>query len=208
MCNCEESQIKDCNCGCEQIETFGWTPIFAVVVDGNRRVLQVVNWIGGLGEKPVTGVYVGASGFVRNLSQGVDISGISIQGPQGPQGLQGPQGVQGPQGNTGPQGSQGTTGPQGFQGVQGANGPQGVRGFQGNQGVQGNVGVQGNQGVQGERGPQGFQGVQGPQGNQGANGVGTQGPQGASVQWTVLTQEDYDDLPVKNPNTFYLIYEE
>lgn len=62
----------------------GWTPVLAIVTDGQRRVQQVVDWAGGEGTKPTTGQYVGASGLVANIAQGVDIRGA--QGPQGPSG--------------------------------------------------------------------------------------------------------------------------
>lgn len=59
----------------------GWTPQLAVVSDGDRRVLQVTDWVGGEGTKPQTGVYLGASGFVINI-----IDAIDIRGPEGEQG--------------------------------------------------------------------------------------------------------------------------
>ncbi|MFN3758429.1 MAG: hypothetical protein ACK4SF_04360 [Algoriphagus aquaeductus] len=59
----------------------GWTPVFAVLSDGERRVLQVVDWVGGTGTKPTTGLYVGADGLKVSIGDGVD-----IRGPQGPAG--------------------------------------------------------------------------------------------------------------------------
>lgn len=53
----------------------GWSPIFAVVNDGSRKVLQVTGWTGGTGTAPATGLYVGATGFVSLIANGVDISG-------------------------------------------------------------------------------------------------------------------------------------
>lgn len=53
----------------------GWSPILAVASDGARRVLQVVGWEGGTGTAPATGLYVGASGYVSNIADGVDIAG-------------------------------------------------------------------------------------------------------------------------------------
>ena len=53
----------------------GWTPKFAVVTDGTRRVQQVVDWFGGTGSKPATGEYVGATGLVADIAQAVDIRG-------------------------------------------------------------------------------------------------------------------------------------
>jgi hypothetical protein len=79
---------------------------------------------------------------------------------------------------TGAQGAQGTQGAQGFQGPTGLTGPQGTQGIQG----------------AGAPGPQGVQGAQGPQ-----------GPQGISQAWVKLTAQEYNDLPVKDPNVFYLV---
>jgi hypothetical protein len=59
----------------------GWTPIFAVVTDGERRVLQVVDWTGSTGTKPTTGLYVGSDGLKVNIADGVDIRGAT--GPAG-----------------------------------------------------------------------------------------------------------------------------
>ena len=53
----------------------GWTPKFAVVTDGTRRVQQVVDWFGGTGSKPATGEYVGATGLVATAALAVDIRG-------------------------------------------------------------------------------------------------------------------------------------
>ena len=58
----------------------GWTPKFAVVTDGARRVQQVVDWFGGTGSKPATGEYVGATGLVATIAQAVDIRGTSGAG--------------------------------------------------------------------------------------------------------------------------------
>jgi hypothetical protein len=62
----------------------GWTPILAVVEDGLRRVHQVVDWTGSTGTKPVTGLYVGATGLVANIADAKDIRGAQgIQGEKG-----------------------------------------------------------------------------------------------------------------------------
>ena len=53
----------------------GWTPVFAVASDGSRRVLRVVDWIGGTGTKPATGQYLGDSGFVNSAAEATDIRG-------------------------------------------------------------------------------------------------------------------------------------
>lgn len=56
----------------------GWSPVFSVETDSARRVLRVVDWVGGEGTKPATGKYVGATGLETNIGDGVD-----IRGPQG-----------------------------------------------------------------------------------------------------------------------------
>lgn len=70
-------------------------------------------------------------------------------------------------------------------------------------------GAPGPAGPQGGIGPQGPQGSQGSQGSGGVGLQGPQGPQGESIpaEWVVLTWPDYDNLPVKDPDTFYLIKE-
>lgn len=55
----------------------GWSPILAVVADGERRVQQVVDWTGGEGTKPAVGLYVGATGLVPLIASGVDIRGAA-----------------------------------------------------------------------------------------------------------------------------------
>ncbi|MGY1490708.1 SGNH/GDSL hydrolase family protein [Methylobacillus pratensis] len=52
-----------------------WTAIEAIVEDGERRVKQVVDWVGGTGEKPATGMYVGPEGYVALASQATDVRG-------------------------------------------------------------------------------------------------------------------------------------
>lgn len=58
----------------------GWTPVFANAVDGSRIVQQVIDWVGGEGSKPATGNYVGASGLVTLITDGVNIRGASGAG--------------------------------------------------------------------------------------------------------------------------------
>lgn len=70
--------------------TDGWSPLFANVADGARRVLQVYDWAGGTGDKPATGEYVGATGLVTDIADGID-----VRGAQGVQGIQGPAGADG-----------------------------------------------------------------------------------------------------------------
>ena len=87
----------------------GWSPKFATVPDGERRVLQVADWFGGGGTKPDVGQYIGETGFVAAIADGVDIRGpagqdgedgqdgadSTVPGPEGPQGLPGIDGVSG-----------------------------------------------------------------------------------------------------------------
>lgn len=53
----------------------GWSPVLSLVTDGNRRVFQVVNWVGGSGTPPATGGYVGSSGLVSSIASAVDVRG-------------------------------------------------------------------------------------------------------------------------------------
>lgn len=53
----------------------GWTPQLAVVPHGERRVHQVVGWLGGSGVVPALGLYVGAAGLVADLALATDIRG-------------------------------------------------------------------------------------------------------------------------------------
>ncbi len=62
----------------------GWSPTFAVVNDGARRVLRVVSWTGGGGTAPSSPFYVSSSGFTTSISAATDIRGAT--GPAGPAG--------------------------------------------------------------------------------------------------------------------------
>ena len=53
----------------------GWSPVFSTVIDGDRRVHRVIDWVGGEGDKPTTGQYVGATGLVTDIADAVDIRG-------------------------------------------------------------------------------------------------------------------------------------
>lgn len=59
----------------------GWSPVFSIVTDGERRVQQVTSWTGGTGTPPASGVYVGPTGFVAAIADAVDIRGAT--GPAG-----------------------------------------------------------------------------------------------------------------------------
>jgi hypothetical protein len=57
-----------------------WSPVYAIVADGTRRVQKVVDWVGGAGTKPAVNVYVGVDGFKANIADGVDVRGASGAG--------------------------------------------------------------------------------------------------------------------------------
>lgn len=62
----------------------GWSPVFGIAVDSDRRVVQLVDWVGGEGTKPSSGQYIGASGLVTDIEDAVNI--------RGPQGIEGEDG--------------------------------------------------------------------------------------------------------------------
>lgn len=74
----------------------GWAPVLAVATDGSRRVLQVVDWTGGEGTKPTTLGYIGATGIVPLIANGVDIRGaVGATGGTGAPGTPGAAGADG-----------------------------------------------------------------------------------------------------------------
>ena len=115
----------------------GWSAVLALVSDGERRVFEIVDWVGGEKEKPTNLGYVGSTGIVATAALALDVRGD--QGAQGIQGMKGDQGAQGIQGMKGDQGIQGMKGDQGDQGAQGAQGIQGIQGMKGDQGGTGPV---------------------------------------------------------------------
>jgi len=58
----------------------GWTPVLSIQVDNDRRVQQVIDWIGGTGTKPIVGQYVSDTGFTINISEAIDIRGPAGSG--------------------------------------------------------------------------------------------------------------------------------
>lgn len=58
----------------------GWTSVEAIVNDGDRRVKQIVDWVGGSGTKPATGSYIGASGPTGTIGLAVDVRGPAGEG--------------------------------------------------------------------------------------------------------------------------------
>jgi hypothetical protein len=84
----------------------GWTPLFAVVNDGERRVLQLTSWVGGTGDAPQgSGYYLGDAGLVATISDAVNVRGAS--GAQGEPGSDGINGLDGRDGNDGMDGNSG-----------------------------------------------------------------------------------------------------
>lgn len=55
----------------------GWSPVLAVVSDGERRVVQVYDWTGSTGTKPAIGQYISTTGFTSNIALATDIRGAT-----------------------------------------------------------------------------------------------------------------------------------
>lgn len=55
----------------------GWSPVYVIVSDGARRVHKLIGYVGGEGDEPTDNVedYVGASGYVSDIADAVDIRG-------------------------------------------------------------------------------------------------------------------------------------
>ncbi len=60
----------------------GWSPVYSIVANVNERVLRLVDYVGGDGDKPTDYInyYVGASGMVVNIGDAVNIRGQSGSG--------------------------------------------------------------------------------------------------------------------------------
>jgi hypothetical protein len=58
----------------------GWSPEFGVITDADRRVLQLIGWVGGTGIAPTDNIgdYVGVAGFTSVIADAID-----IRGPEG-----------------------------------------------------------------------------------------------------------------------------
>ena len=60
----------------------GWVPQFAMIEDGDRRVLQVVDYVNGEGSKPAyIGWFVGPGGLTNQLAEATDIRGDMAWSP-------------------------------------------------------------------------------------------------------------------------------
>lgn len=53
----------------------GWSPIWALIDDGARRLLQISGWQGGEGNRPPVGAWLGAAGLVETMAEATDIRG-------------------------------------------------------------------------------------------------------------------------------------
>jgi hypothetical protein len=145
----------------------GWTPRFAVVSDGARRVLEVVDWFGGTGTKPDAGMYVGATGYVALIGDAIDIRGAA--------------GLDGADGLDGAAGLDGADGAAGLDGAAGADGADGASAYQiwlslGNSGNEADFiaslqGADGADGAAGQDGAAGADGADGAAGQDGADGA-------------------------------------
>ena len=72
----------------------GWSPVLTSASDGDRRVMFISNWVGGTGEPPQTGQYIGSTGLVTDISLAVDFRGVQgLQGDKGDKGDTGANGV-------------------------------------------------------------------------------------------------------------------
>jgi hypothetical protein len=57
-----------------------WTPLYALIEDGDRVVFQLTEWVGGEGDAPEDdlGKYLGSGGFVEDIEDAVDIRGFGF----------------------------------------------------------------------------------------------------------------------------------
>lgn len=83
----------------------GWSPVIKATVVGSKSALEIVDWVGGTGEKPTQLGYISESGIVSNIDLALDLRGA--KGERGLTGEQGEQGIQGVQGNQGDMGEMG-----------------------------------------------------------------------------------------------------
>ena len=83
----------------------GWSPVIKVTVIGLKSALEIVDWVGGTGEKPSQLGYISESGVVSNIDLALDLRGA--KGEKGDQGERGEKGDIGETGSVGGQGRQG-----------------------------------------------------------------------------------------------------
>lgn len=53
----------------------GYSPILALVNDGDRVVQQVVDWVGGEGVKPAVGQFIKGTGFTSVIAEATNVRG-------------------------------------------------------------------------------------------------------------------------------------
>ena len=89
----------------EQYAGSGWTAIFSAIPVGKHAVvMRISDYIGGAGNKPAIGGYLGADGIVSEVFEAINIKGergiIGKQGRHGEDGPPGEDGEPGPAGKT------------------------------------------------------------------------------------------------------------
>lgn len=52
----------------------GWTPVLAGEADGTRTLIKVIDWTGGQGAKPQSGMYLGTAGYVATKAAGFNFN--------------------------------------------------------------------------------------------------------------------------------------
>lgn len=55
----------------------GWTPMLSLVPYNGGMILKVIGWTGGEGTPPVSGVYIGATGFVTAMVLALNVQGAA-----------------------------------------------------------------------------------------------------------------------------------
>jgi Collagen triple helix repeat (20 copies) len=186
------------------------------VVDGSPVTPATNNeldvYLDGLYQQPGTDFYVQADTIVFYVAPQpdsaifIDWYGTGEQGAQGDPGPPGPQGAQGPQGPQGPAGAASTVpgpaGPTGPTGPQGSTGPAGPQGPQGAMAATDTPPANPTPGQQWWETDTGYQFVWY---NDGTSSQWVQVNMPSSPAWVQLTQAAYNVLPVKDPNTLYVV---
>lgn len=83
----------------------GWSPVIKATVIGAKSALEIIDWVGGTGEKPTQLGYISESGVISNIDLALDLRGA--KGEKGDQGERGEKGDRGETGSVGGQGRQG-----------------------------------------------------------------------------------------------------
>ena len=71
----EQTAVVPCEKGKDGRDAVPWQPVYAIVPDGSRRVMRIVDWFGGIDPKPETGQYLGPNGYVSDIGDATDIRG-------------------------------------------------------------------------------------------------------------------------------------